>query len=93
MNNYELTIVLDGKTTSAKKKSVEGRMEKMIETFKGKIAKAEDWGTRDLAYKIKKSETGTYLFFEVQLEASQAKILGEKLRLEEDLIRHLLVKA
>ncbi|MEK7525867.1 MAG: 30S ribosomal protein S6 [Patescibacteria group bacterium] len=92
MKNYELTIVLDGKASSAKKKAAQQKATSMVEAFKGKIGKVEDWGERELAYKIGKSETGHYIFIPLQMEAAGAKNLNDKLRLEEDLIRYLLVR-
>ena len=38
MKDYELTIVLPGKFTPAKKKAVQERIEKLIKTFKGSVA-------------------------------------------------------
>lgn len=92
MKNYELTIVLDGKATSAKKKAVQQKASDMVAAYKGKVGKVEDWGERQLAYKIGKSETGHYIFMPLEMETAGAKNLNDKLRLEEDLIRYLLVR-
>ncbi len=92
MNKYELTVVLDGKLSAAKKKGIKEKTVKLVEAFKGKIGKVEDWGTRDLAYKIKKSETGEFYFFPVEMDSDKAKALNDKLRLEEDLLRYLLIR-
>lgn len=91
MRKYELTVVLDGKASSSKKKSVTDLVEKVVSIAKGKVAKVEDWGTKDLAYKIGKSETGVYLHFPLELETSSAKDLVAKLRANEDIIRYLLI--
>lgn len=92
MKSYELTIVMDGKLSPAKRKAIQEKTTKLVEAFKGKIGKVEDWGTKDLAYNIKKSETGSFVFFPLELEPANAKALNDKLRLEEELIRYLLVK-
>lgn len=92
MRSYELTIVLDGKITSAKKKSVTQKIEKVVEAAKGKVGKVKDWGVKDLAYKIKKSLTGAFLIFPLELQSESVKPLNEKLRLDEEIIRYLLVK-
>jgi small subunit ribosomal protein S6 len=92
MKNYELTIVLDGKMTAAKKKAASEKMSKMIETFKGKIGKVEDWGEKELAYPISKKYTGHYLLFPIEMGTQEAKSFADKLRLEEDLLRYLLVR-
>jgi len=92
MNNYELVIVLDGKATVAKKKSARAIIEKLVKINKGKVLDMEDWGTRDLAYTIGKSETGAYLIFSLELEPEGAPEINSKLRLEENIIRYLLIR-
>lgn len=92
MKDYELTVVLSEKATSAKKKKVVETIEKMVKTAKGKIKKSDDWGKADLAYTIKGNQAGVFLFFELELEPESVKSLDQKIKLEEDIIRHLLVK-
>ncbi|HET7099112.1 MAG TPA: 30S ribosomal protein S6 [Patescibacteria group bacterium] len=91
MNKYELTIVLDGKSGGAKKKKVTESLEKILALFKGKIAESKDWGVKELAYKIAKSETGLYLFFELELDPKGVKVLNDKLRTDVDVLRFLLI--
>ena len=92
MNNYELVIVMDGKTTAAKKKTITEKIEKLVTSVKGSLGKAKELGTKELAYKIGKSETGSYLLFSVELDGAGAKDVSNKLRLETDLIRYLLIR-
>jgi small subunit ribosomal protein S6 len=93
MNKYELTLILDAKTTAAGKKKMQESLEKILSGLKGKIVKFEDWGVKNFAYDIGKRSSGLYLFFELELNASAAKSLNEKIRLEEKIIRYLLVKS
>lgn len=92
MQNYELTLVLDGKTTAAKKTAVTRLVEKVVELGKGKVGNVSDWGTKDLAYKIAKSTTGAFLNMPLSLEASYVKQLDNKLKMEESIIRYLIVR-
>lgn len=92
MRNYELVVVLDGKATAAKKKTITEKIEKLIKTAKGKADKIKDLGTKDLAFKINKSTTGAYLLFPVEVDGAGAKEISNKLRLEEELIRYLLIR-
>ena len=92
MNTYELTVVLDGKSGLAKKKKIGESLDKVLALFKGKVKEAKHWGTRDLAYKIGKSQTGLYTFFDIEMEAAGAKALNEKLRTDADILRFLLIK-
>lgn len=89
---YELTIVLPGSATPAKKKSAQGKIEKIVTSAKGKVDKFDDWGERKLAYPIAKNGTGIFLHFQLELEAEAVKGLDSKLNLEEDILRYLLVK-
>ena len=91
MNKYELTLVLDGKAGAAKKKKVTETLEKVLAIFKGKIVESKDWGVKDLAYKVAKSTTGLYLFFELELDPAGVKALNDKLRTDADIIRFLLI--
>lgn len=92
MNKYELTIVVEGKGASAKKKKVTETLEKLLKIFKGKIVETKDWGVKDLAYKLGKNEQGGYLHFTLEIEAGSVKSLNEKLRTDSDILRFLLVR-
>lgn len=92
MTKYELTIVLDGKATSAQKKAKVSFLESLIKINDGKITKSDDWGVKDLSYKIAKSLTGAFLYFELTLDPSKVKEVSEKVKLEDGILRYLLVK-
>ena len=92
MQKYELTVLLDGKTTSAKKKSVRDEVEKLVKGSKGKVGAVEDWGEKTLAYKIGKSESGNYLFFPLELDPQEVKGLSTKLNINENVVRLLLIR-
>lgn len=92
MNKYELTVVLDGKAGAAKKKKVSESLEKAIAIFKGEIKSSKDWGVKDLAYKIGKSDTGLFVFYELELDPKGVKAVNDKLRTDPDIIRYLVVR-
>ncbi len=91
MNKYELTVVLDGKAGATKKKKVLEALEKVLKIFKGEIKESKEWGVKELAYKIGKSETGLFLFLELELDPKGVKALNDKLRTDPDIIRFLLI--
>ena len=92
MNNYELTIVLRGSATTIGKKTASEKVEKLVKNLKGKLVKSEEWGKIDLAYKIDKEGSGVFLFSEFEMDSQDAKNINEKLKLEDDIIRYLLVR-
>lgn len=91
MNKYEMTVVLDGKSGAAKKKKVVEALEKTLKIFEGAIKESKEWGVKELAYKIGKSETGLFLFFELEMDPKGVKALNDKLRTDPDIIRFLLI--
>lgn len=90
---YELTLILDPKATSAKKKSVLETLEKQIKILGGKAEKAEDWGVKDMFYTIGKNNQGAYLHLPFELPAKSVKQFDQKLKMEENIVRFLIVKA
>ena len=92
MNSYELTLVLPGGATSAKKKSVSEKIEKLVKAGDGKIKSTDEWGKIDLAYTIKKETQGEFIHLILELDGAGAKNLKDKLRLESGIIRYLLVR-
>ena len=92
MQIYELTIIIDGKATPAKQKSIVETIEKLVKTNKGNVLKKDNWGKKELKYEIKKSESGVYLYFELELDSQGAKNISSNLNTDEDIFRCLLVK-
>ena len=65
---------------------------KIIESFKGVIKKRENWGLRNLAYKINKNRKGHYVLLNID-SSSDAILEYERLmRLNEDIIRFLTIR-
>lgn len=93
MNKYELTVVLPAGTSAAKKKTFEELVKKLIESLDGKIAKSNDWGEQELAYRIKKSDSGVFLSYELELSPEKTKQVDTKLKTDDGVLRHLLIKA
>lgn len=92
MNTYELTIVIPGNASAQKKKSAQDTVEKLVKVNKGEVKEVKDWGKIDLAFPMKKNDTGLFTLYEVGLEAEGAKAINNRLRAEEEFIRYLLVK-
>ena len=92
MNKYELTAMLPGKATAAKKKTSQEKLGKIIEALKGKVVKVDDWGEVELSHKIAKNSSGMFLHFNLELESRSTQTLNQKLKMEGDIIRYLIVR-
>lgn len=91
MEKYELAVMLPEGTTAAKKKSFIEKFEKLIKVNKGKLIKTDDWGKRELSYEINNENSGYFIIFELELEKEAAKGLAQKLNMDEDIVRYLLI--
>lgn len=58
----------------------------------GKMIKEDLWGVRDLAYPIKRQTKGLYAHLEIQADPKNAQGLDKTLKVEEDILRYLLVR-
>ena len=68
------------------------RVRKKLAGEDGKIEKMDLWGARDLAYPIKRQTKGFFAHFEISADPKNAKGLDKTLKLEEDILRYLLVR-
>ena len=65
---------------------------KIIETFNGVIVKRENWGLRNLAYKINKNRKGHYILLNIDSSSDAIAEYERLMRLNEDIIRFLTIR-
>ncbi|BBJ31114.1 30S ribosomal protein S6 [Rickettsia asiatica] len=66
---------------------------KIIKDNNGTIIKKEYWGLRTLAYKIGNNKKGHYYFLGLDITSSVKEELERKMKLNENIIRFLTIKA
>ena len=64
----------------------------VIQSFKGEIKKRENWGVRNLAYKINKNRKGHYMLLNIDGPPEAILEYERLMRLDEDIIRFLTIK-
>ena len=64
----------------------------VISSFKGEIKKKENWGLRNLAYKINKNRKGHYILLNIDANPEAIFEYERLMRLNEDIIRFLTIK-
>ena len=52
----------------------------------------EDWGLRNLSYKIKKFKKAFYKFYQLEIEGTKIQDIKKNINRNEQIIRHLFVK-
>lgn len=92
VNKYYLTLVLKPDLSEEARKAFLEMMKKKMIGESGKINKEDMWGNRDLAYPVKKNTKGYFVHYEFETDPKIAKLLDKNLRVEEDILRYLLVR-
>tara|TARA_B100000242_G_C42983798_1_gene456597 strand:+ start:160 stop:546 length:387 start_codon:yes stop_codon:yes gene_type:complete len=89
---YESVIIGRQDLTPSQFETLIEKFISVIESFKGEIKKKENWGLRNLAYKINKNRKGHYILLNID-SSSEAIFEYERLmRLDEDIIRFLTMR-
>ena len=92
MTDYEVTYIL---RPSLEENEVEERANAIAEIVKnqrGEVVAIEKLGKKRLAYEITDVREGYYVSMKFKSDAAQAKEFERQLRLNEDVMRHLLIK-
>lgn len=95
--DYELMLVLNPALSREEDASARERVRELITANGGIIAKEDAWGTRRLAYTIKKAGQdymeGVYYLYRFDLEPDQVTSIQRPLLLSEQVLRHMVVRA
>ena len=92
MNNFEATLLISPDLTVKKIESIEKLFEKYVNDLEGKIIAKENWGLRDLSYKINNAKKAFYSFFQITFQGSKIPDLKKTLSLNEEILRYLIIK-
>lgn len=92
MSLYESTFVVRQDISAVEVKKITGNFVAIIEKGKGKLLKEENWGLRNLAYKIKKNRKGNYVFLVFEASAEILKELNYRYMMNESVIRYMTIK-
>ena len=97
MPEYELVTILSPILSQEEVTNTTDRLNGIITSDGGTVTHQERWGTRRLAYPIRKAGNrfleGNYYLTRFEAEGSHTRQIENHLRLSENVIRHLLVRA
>ena len=89
---YESVIIGRQDLTSGQFETIIERFVSVIQSFKGEIKKRENWGLRNLAYKINKNRKGHYILLNIDGPPESIVEFERLMRLDEDIIRFLTIR-
>ena len=91
MRKYETIFILQPDLSEDDIKSVTDKVQDVVASQKGDFHRLDDWGTRKLAYAIRKFPRGRYYYLRFDGGAQLVAELERRLRLDEKVLRYLSV--
>ena len=92
MSKFETVILLSPELSSSLKNDLCEDFINQINDNSGKIINSEDWGLRDLSYKIGNFSKAFYNFFQIEIDGNKVENIKKNLNQNENFIRHLFIK-
>jgi len=92
MRDYELMVVLTPELDDAGVEETTERVRTLVTARGGEVTDLQPWGRRRLAYPVNRFRDGFCAVAKLKLEPTAAEPLERSLRLNETVIRHLLVR-
>ncbi len=93
MRDYELAFIIGPNVDAEGVTGVVEQVSQYVKTIDGSVASVDVWGRKTLAYPINNHREGTYVLFEAKMLPASLGELERNLKLSEEIIRYLLVKA
>jgi small subunit ribosomal protein S6 len=93
LQDYELVYIISPEISDDVLETRVNVITQFITGRDGVVAGVEKWGKKKLAYPIQHFLEGNYVLTKFKMSPARCKELEANLRISEDIIRHLLVKA
>jgi len=87
-----MVLVIKPEADEGKFDAMLNNVKQLITGLGGTVSEMEQWGKRKLAYPINGLSEGNYVLARFKLEPSRNKELEAKLKISEEVARHLLIK-
>jgi small subunit ribosomal protein S6 len=89
--NYEIVLIFDSGLDDEQVDQKLKRLEERVTEDGGSVEDVAKWGKRKLAYPIKKKESGNYVVVTFKSKATQLEELERGLKLDEQVLRYLII--
>tara|TARA_B100001123_G_C15017557_1_gene910148 strand:+ start:17 stop:343 length:327 start_codon:yes stop_codon:yes gene_type:complete len=92
MNCYEHTIIAKENLSENQGKELVDKYTNLITKNSGKVLKMEEWGLRNLAFRIKNNKKGFYFHFKLEAIGKTIEELEKTENIDSMLLRYLTIK-
>ena len=92
MNKFEATILVNPDLSNQSLENELNSFKSSIEKIKGKIINTENWGLRELSYKISNYKKAFYSYYQIEMSGNEISNIQNNLNQNEKILRYLFVK-
>jgi len=89
---YENVFIARQDISSTQAEALTEQFANLIAEQGGKVTKKEQWGLRNIAYRIKKNRKGHYILMNIEAPAAAITEMERQMRINEDVLRYLTVR-
>ena len=92
MNKYESVLIARQDLGASQVNTLVDELKNVISAQGGEVVRVDNWGLKNLAYRIKKNRKGHYVLMNISAPASAVAEYERVMRVNEDIIRYMTVK-
>ena len=92
MNKYESVLIARQDLGTSQVNSLVDSLKEVVSAQGGEVVRVDNWGLKNLAYRIKKNRKGHYVLLNIAAPAQAVAEYERVMRVNEDIIRYMTVK-
>ena len=92
MANYESVLIARQDLGASQVSSIVEDLTNVIKKEGGEVVRVDNWGLKNLAYRIKKNRKGHYVVLNIAAPASAIAEYERVMRINEDVIRYMKIR-
>lgn len=92
MTNYESVLIARQDLGASQVSNIVSDLSDIIKKEGGEVVRVDNWGLKNLAYRIKKNRKGHYVVMNIAAPANAIAEFERIMRFNEDIIRYMTVK-
>jgi len=92
VNKFEAVLLINPDISNQVLKKEIENFKKQISSNNGEIINNENWGLRDLSFKISNFKKAFYNFFQLEIDGNKIQIVRKNLTQNDNILRHLFIK-
>jgi len=93
MRLYDIVVLVTPELSEEEGTGIVGDYRKLLTDGGAELVRDETWGRRRLAYPIERKREATYHHFQVRAEPALVNEVERRLKLSDQILRHLAVRA